>query len=817
MNECPEDRIAHYRMVSFLGQGGMGAVYRAHDERLDRDVALKLLPCESRGDENARARLLREARTASALNHTHIAHIYEVGDDGDNVYLAMELVEGRTLQESIPPGGFPAETLLRYATQIASALDFAHERGIIHRDLKSTNIMINGEGAVKVLDFGLARRFGEGRPDEPLLDPNLTVSGMVVGTPNHLPPEVLRGEKADPRSDVWALGVVLYEMASGRFPFHGTSMVELASAITSDTPRPLSGRVPVGVQAVIARCLAKEPTQRYHDGGEVYAALEALLGVHERRRERKDSRRPWIVAAAALVVVLAAAWAVQPGRLSGLPAGALSGSPGATRPAFRSLAVLPLANLSGDPAQEYFADGMTEELITNLAPIPGLKVISRTSAMRYKGSQLSLTEIAKALGVDAVVEGSVQRVGNRVRITAQLIEAATDRHLWAKSFDRDFDEILTLQTEVARDIAHQVQLELTPSMNARLAAARPVNPRAYELVLKGRYEWSKLTEPALRQAGGYFEQALAIDPGDARASSGLADTYLLRVQVLSSIPAKEGMAKVKEFAARALAADPNSAEARASNAAALLFGDWDFAGAEAEVLRAIDLNPGYSTAHLVYSVILTTESRLAEAIDQDRAALELDPMSILVHWNAVNTLRAAHRYDEAFAMAERGLKVEPGASFLYGAMLRVLEQKGDYAGALDLLEKRLPPEEGGKVWAAKLRQAYAADGPAGYWRAALSHMTEMRMPASEMFMTLAFMYSHLGERDRALDHLEKAYAKHVSDLLFIRTEPAFAFLHAEPRFQELVRKVGFPVQVSERTSRSSRAPLRSGAAGPSRG
>ncbi len=819
MNGILGGRVAHYRIVAFLGQGGMGSVYRAHDERLDRDVALKFLPCETRDDETARARLLREARTASSLNHPHIAQIYEVGDDGDQVFLAMELVEGRTLKEAIPPGGLPAETLLRYALQIARALDYAHESGVIHRDLKSTNIMITTDGVVKVLDFGLARRVEEPRLDEPRLDPNLTMTGMVVGTPNHLPPEVLRGDKADARSDVWALGVVLYEMASGKFPFHGTSILELANAILGDSPQPLPGRVPVGVQSVIARCLIKEPGQRYRHGGEVWAALEALLGVAERQRQRENSRLPWIAAAAVVAVVLAGAWALEPGRFSASGRGALPAPPDAAaqRPAFRSLAVLPLANLSGDPAQEYFADGMTEELITHLAPIPSLKVISRTSVMRFKGSQQPLTEIAKALGVDAVVEGSVQRVGKRVRITAQLIEAATDRHLWAKSFDRDFDEILTLQTEVARDIARAVQLELTPGMTARMAAARPMNPQAYDLYLKGRFEWSKLTEAGIRRATEYFEKALALDPGDARASSGLADAYLVRVQVLASLPQKEGMAKVKEYASRALAADPNSAEAHASHAAALLFGDWDFRGAEAGVLKAIELNPGYAPAHLVYSVVLATQSRLSEAIEQDRAALELDPMSILVHWHASTTLRVAHRYDESLAMARRGLEVDPDASFLYASILRVLEQKDDYEGVLAILDQHLPPEEGGKAQAARLRRAYETGGAAGYWRVVLERAEQGHRRSPEQSITLAFVYSRLGKREKALDELEKAYAARASDLLFIRSEPTFDILHDDPRFRNLVRQVGFPDAVSARTSRSSLGPPRSGAGAPSRG
>jgi TolB-like protein len=811
-------RITHYRVVELLGQGGMGTVYRVHDERLDRDIALKLLPCESRNDETARARLLREARTASALNHPNIAHVYEVGDDGNNVYLAMELVEGRTLEDAIPPGGFPPEALLRHGLEIARALDYAHERGVIHRDLKSTNIMITREGSVKILDFGLARRIEElQRADEPPVEigAQLTMTGMVVGTPNHLPPEVLRGEKADAASDVWAFGVVLYQMASGALPFRGQTIVDLASSIIGDAPAPLSGRVPVGIQSVIARCLAKEPSRRYHDGGEVAAALEALLGVTERRRQRRASRVPWVAAAALVAVVLGGVWALAPGRFGG-PGGGPP-PPRAERPAFRSLAVLPLANLSGDPAQEYFADGMTEELITNLAPIPSLKVISRTSVMRFKGSDQSLKQIAKALGVDAVVEGSVQRIGDRVRITAQLIEASTDRHLWAKSFDRDFAEVLDLQTEVAREIAHQVRLELTPSMNARVAGRRPMNPRAYELYLQGRYEWNQMTEPAVRKAAGLFEQALALDPDDARASSGLADAYLILTQVLSAMPQREGMARVKEHAQRALEADPHSAEAHASNAAALLFGDFDFKRSEAEVLKALELNPGYSTAHLVYSVVLATQSRLDEAIEQDRQALALDPMSTLVRWNAVNTLRLARRYDEALAMARKGLELDPRAMFLHGSILRVLEYQENYAEAVRVLEQHLPEAEGGKARAARIRRAWEKDGATGYWRTAADWARSSDLSAGDKAMTLSFMRTRLGDRKGALDALEQAYAQRSGDLLFIRVEPCFAALKGEPRYEEIVRKVGFPDAVSALPSRSGLVPPPPAAGAPSKG
>ncbi|HKQ57266.1 MAG TPA: protein kinase [Candidatus Eisenbacteria bacterium] len=776
-------RISHYRILGLLGSGGMGAVYRARDERLDRDLALKVLLAESEDDVTARGRLVREARMASSLNHPHIAHVYEVGEDHDHLFIAMELVEGRTLRAAIPPGGLSPDTLLQYGLQIADALAYAHERGVIHRDLKSANIMLTPDGWVKVLDFGLAKRIADrGNAGEP--DLNLTATGMVMGTPSYLPPEVLRGQPADARSDIWALGVVLYEMASGKLPFDGTSFHELSETILNGAPAPLSGRVPSGIQTVIARCLAKDPSQRYHQANEVRAAIETLVGVAARQSTTGLPRRVWIPAAGIAAVALAAVIAIGSGVIRN-PLGK-----GGDRASIRSLAVLPLTNLSGDPEQEYFADGMTEELITDLASIPSLKVTSRTSVMRFKKSKEPLRDIARALGVDGIVEGSVLRAGDRVRITAQLIEASSDRHLWARSVERDFREVLTLQSEVARDIAKEIEMQVSPQVSARLASRRPVNPEAYELYLRGRFEWSKLTDESIRRSIGYFERALAIDPGDARYSSGLADAYVVLVQVISSYPAQEGMAKVKEYARQALAADANSAEANTSMAAALFFGDWNAVEAERHVLRAIQQNPSYSTAHLVYSVLLATAGRFDDAIEQDRLAIELDPFSLIIQWNAAGTLFLARRYPASLVQADRALEVAPGATRVWlGGVLRIHEHTGNFKAALDVLEKHLPEEDGGKAQALRLRQAYEARGPAGYWQEALDHALARPRSAPADPVMLAFHYSHLGDRSRAIDQLERAYAEHSSDVPFIPVTPSFDPLRGDPRFDALVARI----------------------------
>jgi len=493
-------------------------------------------------------------------------------------------------------------------------------------------------------------------------------------------------------------------------------------------------------------------------------------------------------AGAAAVVTLAVTLALHTGdiqRRLGRGGGGLT-----DRPRIGSLAVLPLANLSGDPTQEYFADGMTEELITNLAPIRSLKVISRTSVMPFKQSKKSLKEIAADLDVDAIVEGSVLRAGDKVRITAQLIEAAKDRHLWAKSYERELKDVLALQSEVAQDIASEIQLRLSPQETALMTQRRTVNPAAYELYLRGRYEWSKLSDEGVRRGISYYEQALALDPGDARYSSGLADAYLLQTQVLNSLPQKEGMAKVKEYAKRALAADDSSAEAHTSIAVALFFGDWDWAGAERHVQRAIQLNAGYSTAHLVYSVMLAAAGRINEAIEQDHLAMDLDPLSLIVNWNAAATLYFARRYDDAIAQCRRAVELDPSSILPQGFLVRVYEQIGNYEGSLAILEKHLPESAGGKAVVAKLRQAYAAGGAAGYWRTVLKLQRGGGPGSKGDAIRLAMIFTKLGDRASALALLEQAFAANSGDMVFLNIEPCFDPLHGDPRFQALVRRVG---------------------------
>ena len=784
--------IGRYVILEQLGAGGMGVVYRARDPQLERDVALKFLTPSSATDQTARERLLREARSISALNHPNICQVFEIGREGDHDFIAMELVAGVPLKTRISAGPLAPKTAIRFGAQIAAALAHAHERGVVHRDLKSANVMVTPEGHAKVLDFGVAKREWAGS-DDPHPEVSLTGAGMVVGTPAYFAPEVLRGDKSGPASDLWALGVVLYEMAAGALPFKGRTVIEMCAAIVNDEPARLPERLPNGFRGIVHRLLAKEPAHRYRSASEVQAALEAVDSdtgptLIEARR-RKLPVGAWIAGAAlaaAVAVLVADGWGVRSALFGRM------GSGGSGAPNIRSLAVLPLANLSGDPSQDYFADGMTEELITSLAPLPNLKLISRTSVMLYKGSKKSIPQIARELGVDGIVEGSVTRSGDRVRITAQLIDAPHDKHLWARSYERKLEEVLTLQREVAGDIAQEIRIQLTPQMIATQKGGHPLNTEAYELYLKGRYEMGKLSAPGLQKGIDYFLQAIALDPMDARFYSGLADAHVIQAQVVRSAPILVAMPKAKEAARKALTLDPSVAEAHTSYAIATFFVDWNFLESEKHAKRAIELSPGYSLGHVVYSVILGTEGRSEEAVAENRRALELDPLSLLNNWNLVMTLGQVRRFDEAEAQIRRGLELFPDSDLLKSTLFPVWEWQRKYPQIIAELKKSPPTMYGGKAFADKLEPAYEASGEAGYYRVWLEATLPMAGKHEGASHRLAQIYARLGDRDRAFAALERSLAERSTDMLWLQVDPDLDALRSDPRYPAFVRKVGFP-------------------------
>ena len=793
MKDCCAGR---YEIGEPLGAGGMGVIYRAHDLQLDRDVALKFLSGDSEHDEKARLRLLREARTVAALSHPNIGVVHEVGEDKGRLFMVMELVPGESLQRRLGGHGLPPTTVTDWGIQIADALQHAHSRGVVHRDLKSANVMVTPEGRMKVLDFGIARlvadatsvtsdtadmtapastRSGPG--------PTLTLEGTVLGTPQYLPPEVLQGRSADSRSDLWSLGVLLYEMVSGKLPFTGGSIGDLALAIVNRDPDPLPATVPAGLRSVILRCLAKEPSARYQNASEVRAALEAVRDSGEATVEipawarRRRKRWPRILVTAGVLMSLGGVLALAlTGRWSPAP---IDGADN-----IRSLAVLPLANLSGDATQDYFADGMTEELITRLAAIDSLKVISRTSVMQYRGTSRTIPQIAKELGVDGIVEGSVVRAGNRVKITAQLIDAARDRHLWAESYERDMQDVLALQSEVAQDIASKVRLNLSAAERARMGNQPIRSPAAYESYLRGRAAWNQVTEPAMRSAIASFEQAIALDSTDARSYAGLSDAYLLLVQVLGSMSFQEGLPKVREYADKALMLDPDLAEANTSKAIAQIWIDHDWQGAERSLKRAFAINPGYAPAHIVNATLLGIVGRIDESVTAARHAIELDPNSTLTHFGLAWQLLLARNYDGVLAEVAVIQRMDPTNTSATSLIARVAELRGDYRKAVEV-SRTDHGWASTPVSTAALRRGFETGGARGYWQAYVD--LSLHSPAVDRSRAwLSYATLQLGDKDQAIYWLRLAHQSQEGDMLWMRHSPLFDRLHGDPRFDSLL-------------------------------
>ncbi len=782
--------ISHYRVLEKIGAGGMGEVYRAHDVQLGRDVALKVLPAQLLADDSARKLLIREARTASSLNHPNICTIHDVGETGGRNYIVMEYVKGRPLSELIGEGGLPEEKVIQYGEQISDGLAHAHEHGVIHRDLKTSNIMITPEGRAKVLDFGLARRQSIERVTEQTRsEDSYPDEGTGAGTMHYTAPEVFRGEPTDARSDIWALGVVLYEMTAGQRPFDGKTAYELSSHILHNQPNQLPATVTPVLRGVIEKCLTKLPTERYQHASEVRGALGAvgiqtptpqspLIAVVETAAPLRDRRRLIILAAAVgALLLLIAGWRFASHKWK--PGGSGTGP-------IHSLAVLPLENLSRDPAEEYFADGMTEELTTQLAQISALRVISRTSVMQYKDSKKSLPQIAKELGVDAVVEGSVMRSGDQVRITAQLIQASTDKHLWAKSYEGDARDVLGLQQQVAHAIADGVKVQLTPQEETRLSASRPVNPAAHEAYLKGSY-LNKGAGVQQRKAKEYFEEAIRIDPKYAPAYAGLADFYWSSLDLRPS----DSMPKAKENAVEALELDPDLAQAHTELAAIHFFGDWDWSGAEKEFRRALELNPSEAESHRYYSFFLAALGRGNEAMAESRKAQDLDPLSISTQVTAGFVLYYAREFDKAIEQCRKALDLDPKSAGAYDCLGSSYLAEGKYEEAIAASEKASNLWNDDPQRLVGLGRAYAlADRKSDSLRI-LERLRQLSRQAYVPPYFFATIYAAMDQREEAFGSLESAYRERDVFLVWLKVDTGVDRLRDDMRFQQLLRRVGF--------------------------
>ncbi|HEY3123969.1 MAG TPA: protein kinase [Thermoanaerobaculia bacterium] len=796
MSIAPGTRLGPYEILSPLGAGGMGEVYRARDTRLQREVAVKVLPAGFSADADRLRRFEQEARAASALNHPNILTIHDIGTVGRAPYVVSELLEGETLRQRLSEGSLSARKAVEYGIQIANGLAAAHEKGIVHRDLKPENLFVTADGRVKILDFGLAKLTRPEVPSTPLTEvptsPAETDAGVVLGTVGYMSPEQVRGQPADQRSDIFSFGAILYEMLTGQRAFRGISAADTMSAILKEEPEHsrVGSDVSPSLEHILRRCLEKSPGERFQSARDLAFALQETSSASASQPASLPvprSRSVLWLAPLGLLILLAALVAVNVGGLRERLFG--RGKPAR----IQSLAVLPLENLSRDPEQEYFADGMTEELIADLGKIRALRVISRTSAMRYKGTKKSLPEIARELDVDALVEGSVLRSGDRVRITTQLIHAATDRHLWSESYERDLRDVLALQSEVARSIAREIKIAVTLQEQVRLAQVHPVDPEAHQLYLKGRYYLVKNTQEAAQKALQYMKQSIDKDPAYAVAYAGLANTYVgLGYTGIDALPPREAMPSAKAAALKALELDDTLAEAHTNLGLVRWAYDWDWPAAEKDLKRAIELNPGYATAHLRYANYLCSLGRFDEAVAEDKRALELDPLSLIMNHGQAWPYHLSRRYDQAIEKYRKTLEMEPNFPRTHLRLGEVYAAKGMYREAIAEYQKFSSLGGGSTMAVALIGNARALSGERQEALRALEELTAASKRRYVPSFHFALVYAGLGDKDQAFAWLDRAYEERSQFLVELKFEPILDPLRSDPRFEELVRRVGVP-------------------------
>ncbi len=777
--------IGRFEIREMIGRGGMGVVYLARDTKLDRSVAIKSMPAQLQASSTAQSRFQREAKLLASLNHPNIAVIHEIIEqqEGTN-YLVLEYVPGQTLAQRIAHEPLKLQEALSIGQQIAEAVSAAHDRGVIHRDLKPGNIKITPEGKVKVLDFGLAKATP---PRGQSVETAVTRPGRIIGTPAYMSPEQACGKDTDYRTDIWSFGCIMYEMLTGKVPFEGETATDTVARILEREPdwQVLPPETPPNIRTLVRRCLEKDPRRRLRDIGD--AAIEIRESIASPATTTAAvpaiparALRRWAMAIGLVVVAIAVLLAVV-GPNIGSWREKLLGRPDPGR--IRSLAVLPLQNLTGDPNQEYFAAGLTDSLIADLGKIGALQVRSRTSIMQYENAKKPLPEIARELNVDAVVEGSVLPVGEQVRITVQLIHAPTDTHLWAESYERDQRDILTLFSEIARTIAEEVEVTLTPDQKERLAAKRPINPEAYSLYLRGMFHLHKETPEGTKMGLDYLRQAIEHDPTHPLAYGALALGYVISTHGPGAPP--DAFERAREAALQALELDDNLAEAHAALAMTKAFRDWDWDGATRAYQRALQLNPNLTMTRAQYAFYLLLFDRVDDALAQIRKAQEADPLGPLwsgyVGWISL----WAQQYDEAIEETNKALELYPDFPLALYVQGCAYAGKGMYEQAIELHQKagKLSPE-----WKCGLAHTYAMAGRLDEARQALTELEADYTPWDTWF--IAMIYVTLGEKDQAFKWLEVAYGPPNHPYLpWIRYSPDFKPLRDDPRFKDLLRRM----------------------------
>ena len=736
--------ISHYRVVERLGRGAMGMVFKAQDERLDRPVAIKLISRDIASNQEHRARFVREARTASLLDHPNICMIHEFGETADgDLFIAMAYCPGENLRTRLERGPLPLKQAINIGEQVARGLAKAHSMGIIHRDIKPANIMLLSDGGVKIVDFGLAKL-----PE----DIGLTRTGGVIGTIPYMSPEQLRGGKLDRRTDIWSWGVTMYEMLAGDRPFEAQSEATVMRAIMDLEPPSLISRrpdVPQPLHQIIAQCLRKNGDERPKDAGEMVEVLQSLT----------------------------------------VPSSTVPVVPVAPRPV-ASVAVLPFLNLNSEADNEYFSDGLTEELIHALSRLPGLQVVSRTSAFEFKGKALNVRTIGEQLKVSAVVEGSVRRLGDRIRVSTQLVNVSDGYCLWSQRFDCKMTDIFEVQEEMAKSIADLLKVELGSKAGTGLVKRYTDNFEAYDQYLRGRFQWNKRSPEGFQKALEYFQNALAHDPEYAPALSGIAD-YHVSVASWGLEAPTEAWPRAREVVTKALQADDSLAEAHTSMGVIHMWYEWNWKDAERELLRAIELKPGLPLPHLQYNLLLVQTGRSEEAEEQVRIALEHDPLSVPANVYLAGVYHYRRDYERSLRQAQRALELDANDIEAHVVVALNYEQMGEYAKAIAELEKAHALSGYNPLILGPLGSCYGAMGDKDK---ALTLLDELNTASTQAYVapiSWVMLYLGIGDVEHAFEWLGKAADARDVLLCYLKVGPIYDRIRNDPRYFDLLDRVGF--------------------------